>query len=128
MRLVLIESPFAGDTDTHTAYGRAAMRDSLQRGEAPFASHLLYTLPGVLDDGDPLERTRGMEAGFAFHQVIDHVVAYCDFGISLGMHEGLKRAVALGKTIELRWLYIDLVEIDPDNLERIRQWVEHLKT
>ncbi|WP_456298617.1 DUF7768 domain-containing protein [Brevibacterium antiquum] len=40
---MVLESPFAGDTPTNLAYARAAMHDSLMRGEAPFASHMLYT-------------------------------------------------------------------------------------
>ena len=50
MKLVILESPFAGDVKRNTAYARAALRDSLLRGEAPIASHLLYTQDGVLDD------------------------------------------------------------------------------
>ncbi len=54
MRRVIIESPFAASNgysvEENLAYLRAAMRDCLKRGEAPFASHGLYTQPGVLDD------------------------------------------------------------------------------
>ena len=50
LRRVILESPYAGDIERNVAYARAAMRDSLLRGEAPIASHLLYTQPGVLDD------------------------------------------------------------------------------
>ena len=36
-------------------YARACLRDSLLRGEAPIASHLLYTQPvASLDDSDPV--------------------------------------------------------------------------
>jgi hypothetical protein len=52
VRLVIIESPYAGDPDGNLAYARAALADSLARGEAPFASHLLY--PQVLDDMIPI--------------------------------------------------------------------------
>ena len=41
MQRVIIESPYAGEIDKNTAYARRCMRDSLDRGEAPFASHLL---------------------------------------------------------------------------------------
>lgn len=47
MRLVIIESPFAGDVVRNLRYLRACMRDCLRRGEAPYASHALYTQPGV---------------------------------------------------------------------------------
>ena len=42
MVLVLLESPYAGYVERNLAYARACMRDCLLRGEAPFASHLLY--------------------------------------------------------------------------------------
>lgn len=42
MILVLLESPYAGYVERNLAYARACARDCLLRGEAPFASHLLY--------------------------------------------------------------------------------------
>ena len=52
---VQLESPFGAPTReniiTNVAYALLAMRDSLGRGEAPFASHLLYTQ--MLDDQNP---------------------------------------------------------------------------
>lgn len=80
--LVILESPFAGDVTANLAYARAAMRDSLLRGEAPIASHLLYTQPGVLDDNLPHERELGIAAGLA---VADRAVFYVDRGWSGGM-------------------------------------------
>ena len=71
MRRVVIESPYAGDTARNEAYARACMADCLMRGEAPFASHLLYTQDGVLDDGDEAQRKLGMEAGFRWAKCAD---------------------------------------------------------
>lgn len=68
MRLVIVESPFAGDLPKNIAYARAAVRDSLARGEAPIASHLLYTQPGILDDDIPAERQWGIDAGLAWRR------------------------------------------------------------
>jgi hypothetical protein len=48
MRLVILESPYNGDTDGNVTYARACVRDSLLRGT--IASHLLYAQPGVLRD------------------------------------------------------------------------------
>ena len=48
MRRVIIESPYAGFVKRNEDYARECLRDSLMRGEAPIASHLLYTQPGVL--------------------------------------------------------------------------------
>ncbi|MBZ9821903.1 hypothetical protein [Mesorhizobium sp. CA4] len=103
-RLVILESPYAGDVDRNVAYARAAMRDCLVRGDAPAASHLLYTQPGVLDDGNPEERARGIDAGLAWGRVAEATVVYTDLGISGGMGEGVKRAFAEGRPVEWRTL------------------------
>lgn len=84
-RLVIIESPYAGEVEANVAYARAAMRDSLSRGEAPIASHLLYTQPGVLDDGIPEERQLGIDAGLQWARVAECAVFYVDRGWSPGM-------------------------------------------
>lgn len=102
--IVIVESPFAGDVERNTAYARAAMRDCLQRGEAPFASHLLYTQPGVLRDDVPAERALGIEAGFAFRQHAARTVVYQDCGISAGMRQGIHHANELGQPVEYRSL------------------------
>jgi hypothetical protein len=85
MPLVIVESPYAGDIEANTAYARAAMRDSLNRGEAPIASHLLYTQPGILRDGVPDERQWGIDAGLAWREVADLAAFYVDRGWSAGM-------------------------------------------
>jgi hypothetical protein len=105
MRLVYLESPYAGDVESNLAYLRACMADCLRRGEAPYASHGLYTQPGVLDDDKPEERRLGMEAGFCWGEKADASVFYVDRGWSRGMIEGLKRARAHGRPVELRVLH-----------------------
>ena len=95
MRLVIIESPYAGDVERNLRYARACLADSLARGESPLASHLLFTQPGVLDDTKPEERKRGIAAGFAWRGVADATVFYTDLGMSDGM------AMALQDTLEL---------------------------
>lgn len=104
MRLVLIESPYAGDVAYNLAYGRACVADCLARGEAAFASHLLYTQEGVLDDSDPAERKLGMRAGFAFGSKCDATVVYIDLGQSPGMLAGVRDAQMNGRPIEYRRL------------------------
>lgn len=66
MRKVVVESPYAGNVERNLAYARACLHDCLLRGEAPIASHLLYTQPGVLDDDRPEERKLGIEAGLVW--------------------------------------------------------------
>lgn len=50
MKRVILESPYAGDVERNLTYARECVRDSLSRGEAPIASHLLYTQEGILKD------------------------------------------------------------------------------
>jgi hypothetical protein len=104
MRRVIIESPYAGDVDRNLRYLRACMRDCLQRGEAPYASHGLYTQPGVLDDNEPDERRLGIDAGFAWWMAADAIVIYADLGISPGMKAAINRAIDIGCTVERRTL------------------------
>ena len=107
-RRVIVESPFAAETPElaarNRAYLAAALRDCLDRGEAPFASHGLYTLPGVLDDDVPEQRAKGIAAGLAWQPVADAVVVYADHGISAGMRTAIKAAHAEGMSVELRSL------------------------
>lgn len=129
MRLVIIESPYAGgepadiineryaddfgavevrvyggsaigrdrehalqlaQIDRNVRYARRAMLDSLERGEAPYASHLLYTQ--VLSDANPEQRQRGLEAGWAWQSSADAIVVYTDWGISPGMQAAIDMA------------------------------------
>jgi hypothetical protein len=117
-KLVIIESPLSpgnGRTvEQHEEYARDCLYDCLRRGEAPLASHLLYTQ--VLDDRDPHQRRQGIEAGLAWYNVlsvaqISHrreikptCVVYVDHGISGGMLEGIARARELGCDIQMRRL------------------------
>jgi hypothetical protein len=105
--LVIIESPYAGDVERNLRYLRACLRDSLMRGEAPFASHALYTQPGVLDDGVPEERERGMVAGFEWGAVATCVAVYTDAGISMGMRRGIERAREAGQPVVARSIGFD---------------------
>ena len=92
------------------------MRDSLLRGEAPFASHGLYTQPGVLRDEVPEERTHGIEAGFAWREVAHKTVFYVDRGWSRGMEYGYQHAQKLGHTIEVRTLEASAPEPLPEEV------------
>jgi hypothetical protein len=104
MRRVILESPFSGDVEANLTYARACIRDSLLRGEAPQASHCLYTQPGVLDDNQPLERAHGINAGHAWLRAADAMVVYTDRGISDGMRAGINTATFNRIPIEYRVL------------------------
>ena len=95
MKRVIIESPYAGDIDRNTLYARRAMKDSISRGEAPLASHLLYTQPGILDENKPEERKLGIECGYEWMKQADLVAFYTDYGFSPGMNKALDKVVEL---------------------------------
>lgn len=105
---VIVETPYAHETiegiERHLRYLRACLHDCIRRGEAPFASHGLYTQPGVLDDRDPAQRTRGIESGFAWKNVAHYTVIYTDLGITQGMQYGIDAAERLGQKVEFRSL------------------------
>jgi hypothetical protein len=124
-RLVVLESPYAGDVDMNIAYARACLRDSLLRGEAPSASHLLYTQPGVLRDNDPDERRLGIDAGLAFGRAADASVVYVDLGVSAGMAHGIERAHDERRPVEKRRL--DRLPRRPPITDPISAAVETLK-
>src|SRR5215469_4222199 len=86
---VVIESPYSGDTKKNLAYLNLCMLDSIRRGEAPIASHKLYT--DILNDDDPEERSLGINLGFAWLKVADLVAFYSDLGMSRGMSLSLDR-------------------------------------
>lgn len=103
-RLVILESPYAGRVALNVEYARVCLRDSLLRGEAPMASHLLYTQLGILDDTVPTEREIGIAAGLEWGRVAEATVLYADLGISSGMRRGMEAADEARRPIEWRWI------------------------
>lgn len=113
--IVIIESPYAGDIEENLAYVRACMSDCFDRGEVPFASHALYTQPGVLDDTKPEERKLGIEAGYAFWDCASLICFYNDFGWSPGMDNAFMRAILLEKDIQIRSIYANTKDVKLDS-------------
>ena len=105
-KLVILESPFKGDVEKNIEYARKCMRDCFMRGEFPFASHLLYTQDGILDDTKQDERKLGIEAGLTWGSFAYKTVVYTDLGISEGMKEGIKKAKRESRQIEYRSLEV----------------------
>lgn len=104
MKLVVIESSFAGDVGANLAYARQAVKDSLSRGESPYASHLFFTQEGILDDTKSDERMAGILAGLAWGDKADKVAVYADLGLSNGMRQGLAHHSMRGVRVVIRWL------------------------
>src|SRR3989344_4770220 len=98
-KFVDVETPYSGESEEvvrkNLLYARACVRDCLNRGETPFASHLLFTQPGILDDNVSHEREIGINAGKDLIESLPGVVTvvYQDLGISDGMRYGIERAV-----------------------------------
>jgi|SRR3990172_8672052 len=100
LRLVILESPYSGDVAANKAYLQECIRDCVQRGESPYASHQMLT--DALDDLDPEQRKAGIAAGFAWRGVAAITVFYLDHGWSRGMLLGLEDCKAKGLPHELR--------------------------
>ncbi len=133
---VIIESPFGGrqvrtpigstflSETKNVEYLRAVMHDCLvNHHEAPYASHALYTQPGVLRDDVEEERKLGIGAGFVWATLAPVRVFYIDRGISEGMVHGLKHAISEEQVVVFRrlggeWDIGYSVE-DPDLLQLI---------
>jgi len=104
-RLVILESPFAGNVAMNVEYARLCVAHSLTMGEAPIASHLLYTQAGILDDTIPEQRKLGIDAGLAWKAVAEGSVVYTDLGITSGMKYGMEQAEEAGLPIDQRKLF-----------------------
>lgn len=115
MKKVVIESPYAGadelEIKRNEMYAEFCMRDCLiNRHEAPYASHLLYTRSYVLKDKIPEERELGIIAGFCWRDVADLTVFYRDLGMSGGMEYGMEDCRSREKEFEMRLLPKFLME------------------
>jgi hypothetical protein len=120
--LVSIESPLRGrvpswvrsrwlaalferfDRWRNMRYALACVRDSLSRGEFPYASHVFFDRRGLLDDADPNQRCSGMTAGLAWSTQATVFAFYIDRGFSSGMSAAHLAAVKAGARIEVRRL------------------------
>jgi len=90
VRRVFICSPFRGDVARNRAIARAACRQVVLAGDAPFAPHLLY--PDFLDDDAAAERSLGIGAGLAWLAVADEVLVVGD------PTEGMRAEIAAAET------------------------------
>lgn len=96
MKLVIIESPYAGDIPRNLLYLRSCIRDCINRGESPYASHRMLT--DALDDNNSLEREIGIQAGLAWRRAwfLDEqsrlVRVAPVFYVDVGWSDGMRRA------------------------------------
>jgi hypothetical protein len=111
MKLTVVESPLRGippercpaflrpfvervlrERNRHFAF--RCVRAEIDRGRAPFASHVFFDQPGLLDDANPKQRTAGMAIGQAWSAVDQCRVRkfYLNRGHSSGMEFGKTKA------------------------------------
>lgn len=103
MKRVVIESPYAGNTDVNEIYGELCMHDCLvNHNETPYASHLLYTRKYVLRDDHPEERKLGIDAGFYWRKVAEQTNFYIDLGVTEGMELGMEDCLKKGHDYAIR--------------------------
>ena len=119
------------ELELNLKYGRACLRDCLLRGEAPFASHLIYTQEGVLDDKDRAERELGIEAGLAWGSKAEITAVYVDliddWRFFSGIVKGIQSARKASRPVEFRNLPDNvLLRIHLPALERRRNLNELL--
>lgn len=100
MRRVILESPYAGNVTENLSYLNECIRDSLLRGEAPFASHWMYTK--AFDDNDTEQRKIGIQAGYAWWPGAERIIFYTDLGWSSGMEYAWDRCIHYGFSVEER--------------------------
>lgn len=126
MLIVCIESPFRpSDADVasyegrysraellrqNLVYARLALLNSLLRGEAPLASHLLYT---QVWSEKPELRENGIKAGIEAHHVCGLVALYVDLGVSGGMKAAKDNASLLNAPISTRTILDASMGRDP---------------
>ena len=102
MKRVILESPWRGNIERNAAYARCCVKDCLDRGESPIASHLIFAQTGILREEISEERELGIKAGLAWVPVAEKMVVYADYGISDGMKNAMSRARLHNISIELR--------------------------
>jgi hypothetical protein len=114
MKLTVVESPLRGavpascptwlaplveriERERNRHYAFECMRAELRCGRAPYASHVLFDQPGLLDDATPKERALGMDVGQAWSAVGHERIFFGDRGLSSGMRYGSTKAREIGQ-------------------------------
>lgn len=123
----VIETPFSAPTIDglvrNVQYTMLAVRDSLNRGEAPYASHLFFTQ--MLDDNNAEERQLGMDAGLTICHHAEQTAVYTDFGTSRGMEYGIEAARRAGRAIVERCLFPNASSPDETKLLMQQEYEKH---
>ena len=76
------------------------MLDSIDKGEAPFAAHLLY--PQILTEETVDDQNVGIKLGLQWGEKAAKTIVYQDLGITSEMNYGIRNAFRHGRPIEYR--------------------------
>lgn len=102
-RPVVVVSPFVPEELSKgpklQRYAIRAVRDSINRNEAPLASHVMYY---DLSIRNPIERDIGLQLQLSWLKHAQAVVVYNDWGITPAMQVVLNAAAVRNKRIEFR--------------------------
>ena len=116
---VVIESPFGGSSseiERNIEYAKCCVQNSLNRGEAPFAAHLLYTrfsdlrkenYEGHVEEENEARRKTKLESGYSWGKQASMVAVYTDLGISPGMERAINYYNEHGIYVDYRCLRED---------------------
>lgn len=114
MQLVVIESPLKGQPSSRVPrflhplcervlrernrhYAFACMREEMAAGRAPYASHVFFDQPGLLEDSRLAQRSLGLKVGFKWGCKARVRTFYRDLGVSGGMVLGASQAKEFGQ-------------------------------
>lgn len=123
IRLVIESAYKAGrfSVEANVKFARQVCHYAVTHGYAPYASHLFYTQPDILDDSVQGERMLGINAGLAWAEVAEEVWFCLRPGeeLSEGMRYALQRHVAEGKKMQVALFnhYGEFVEFVTDQLD-----------
>lgn len=95
-KLCYICSPYRGEIERNTEYARELTRIALDNGYTPITPHLYLTQ--VLNEEDPEQRKRGMEAGTELLKSCKYIFIGSRYGISAGMLSEIQIAMKEGIT------------------------------
>lgn len=102
-RVILI-SPFMAEdyslAPRMERYALHAVRDSVNRGEAPLAANLFFYMS--IDVTSKIERDIGLHAALTWIKGCELVAAYVDHGVTPAMQAALNVAESRSKKIEFR--------------------------
>lgn len=100
----ILVTPFMAEDPSNASkmnrYAIRATKDSLNKNEAPLASHLFFS--EVLNVKNPIERDIGLHSQLMWMRSAKLVAVYSDFGITPAMQTVINAATQLSKKIEYR--------------------------